>query len=163
MQSEIILGIDPGSRVTGYGVISFSRSSLRYLASGVVRAGDKELSERLCLIYSNIRGQVQLYKPDYVSIESVFVNQNIKGALTLGHARGVALLAGVQDGATLAEYSPRSVKKTCVGYGNAQKDQVQYMVKQLLGITKSLKEDEADALAIAICHANHMQVTNRIL
>ena len=151
----VILGIDPGSNVTGYGIIRQNANQLSYISSGCIRIKEKVLSQRLQNIYQNISIVVQKYSPDEVGIEDVFVHHNPRGSIQLGQARGVAIVAASQDDIPVYEYSPRSIKKAVVGYGAADKDQVQNMVKRLLCIHEPLASDASDALAVALCHAFH--------
>jgi crossover junction endodeoxyribonuclease RuvC len=150
----VILGIDPGSNITGFGIIEAIGNKQHYLTSGSIKIKKSTFSSQLQQIYQGIIRLVTLYQPKEVAIEQVFVHINVNSALKLGQARGVAIVAAAQDGVKFAEYSARQVKQAVVGYGNAQKLQVQHMVKLLLKLPNKLAEDEADALAIAICHAN---------
>lgn len=151
----IILGIDPGSRITGYGLIQVKGSSLMYLDSGCIRTSDSEISQRLLEIFSGICQLVETYHPNEVGIEQVFMHQNPSAALKLGHARGAALVACASNRILIREYSPRQVKQSVVGYGAADKEQVKQMVMRLLMLQRPPQADAADALAIAICH-HHM-------
>ncbi|MFN3235170.1 MAG: crossover junction endodeoxyribonuclease RuvC [Gammaproteobacteria bacterium] len=151
----IILGIDPGSRITGYGVIRADRQRHEYLASGCFRLQAKTLPERLCQIHEGIAEIIQTYCPETGAIEEVFFHENPNTALKLGHARGTAIAAMALHALPVAEYSARQVKKTIVGYGAAKKEQVQHMVKTLLNLSGVPQVDAADALAIALCHAFH--------
>ncbi|MBU0456125.1 MAG: crossover junction endodeoxyribonuclease RuvC [Gammaproteobacteria bacterium] len=150
----IILGIDPGSCITGFGVIKTEGSRSSYVASGCIRMKAKETSQRLQQIHQGIREVVSRYIPDEVSIESIFMHQNPNSALKLGQARGVAMVAASMAGLSVFEYSARQVKQAVVGYGAADKLQVQHMVCAILNLSKSPQADAADALAIALCHAN---------
>ncbi len=150
----IILGIDPGSRVTGFGVIKSDGNKYEYVASGCVRTSHKEFPQRLRQIFSDLSEVIELHQPDQSAIEDVFMHVNPRGALKLGQARGAAIAALTNQDLPVAEYSPRSIKQAIVGYGAATKDQVQHMVKLLLNIDGDLQEDASDALAVAICHAN---------
>ena len=153
----IILGIDPGSRITGYGLIKESNRQLAYLDSGCIRTSvDGELSQKLLQIYDGICELMEQYSPDEVAIEQVFMHENPSSALKLGHARGVAMVAAASHRVKVSEYSAREIKQTVVGYGAAEKDQVNHMVVQLLALNSSPQQDAADALAIAICHS-HMR------
>ena len=151
----IILGIDPGSRITGYGLIQAEGQKISYIDSGCIRTSDVELSQRLLEIFSGICQLMETYKPQEVAIEQVFMHQNPSAALKLGHARGAAMVACASHRVLLREYSPRQVKQSVVGYGAAEKDQVKHMVMRLLTLTRPPQADAADALAIAICH-RHM-------
>lgn len=152
----VILGIDPGSRITGYGLIEEKNNRLCYLDSGCIRTVDRSFSARLLLIYDGICRLMDDYCPDEVAIERVFVHHNPDSALKLGHARGVALVAAASHRVEVAEYSAREVKQSVVGYGAAAKEQVSHMVVQLLALSSQPQNDAADALAIAICHG-HMR------
>lgn len=150
----IILGVDPGSRITGFGIIDVTGNKQRYVASGSIRVIENIFSERLRKIYEDICKLIALYHPTEAAIEQVFMHANVNSALKLGQARGAAIVAMAQGGFDVAEYSARQVKLAVVGYGNAEKAQVQYMVKLLLKLQHKPLADEADALAIAICHAH---------
>lgn len=152
----IILGIDPGSRVTGYGLIREKNRQLSYLDSGCIRTAGSEFSERLLHIFNGICELMDHFSPNEVAIEQVFMHKNVSSALKLGHARGVAMVACASHRIPVNEYSARAVKQSVVGYGAAQKEQVQQMVVQLLRLNQSPQSDAADALAIAICHS-HMR------
>jgi len=149
----IILGIDPGSRTTGFGLIENQANRLRYIDSGNIRISGDSLPQRLGCIFSEIENVIQLHRPQQMSIENVFMARNPDSALKLGQARGAAICAAYRAGLEIAEYAPREIKQAIVGSGAANKEQVQHMVKRLLGIRQQLKADEADGLAIAICHA----------
>ena len=152
----IILGIDPGSRVTGYGVIREQQRKLYYIDSGCIRCAVGTLPERLLQIFNGICLLMEKYSPDEVAIEEVFMHKNASSALKLGHARGVAMVACASHRVAVSEYSAREVKQTGVGYGAADKIQVQHMVVNLLRLSATPQADAADALAIAICHS-HMR------
>ncbi|WP_057831533.1 crossover junction endodeoxyribonuclease RuvC [Colwellia sp. TT2012] len=152
----IILGIDPGSRFTGYGVIKQENRQLTYLGSGCIKAlsqGD-ELASRLQTIFAGISEIIIQFKPDMFAIEQVFMGVNPGGALKLGQARGAAIVAATNTGLTISEYSARQIKQAVVGTGAADKSQVQHMVKTLLKLPGTPQADAADALAVAICHAH---------
>lgn len=159
----IILGIDPGSRVTGFGVIDSDGSRHRYVASGCIRM-DPELTlpARLQRIYGGVAEIVATYHPAQAAIEQVFLAKNADSALKLGQARGAAIVALMNHGLPVAEYSARQVKLSVVGRGAALKEQVQHMVVNLLGLTKAPPADAADALAIAITHAQAASTLARI-
>lgn len=152
----VILGIDPGSRITGYGLIKEENRKISYLDSGCIRTSEGELSQRLLQIFNGICQLMDEYSPDEVAIEQVFVHQNPSSALKLGHARGVAMVAAASHRIRVSEYSPREVKQSLVGYGAAEKEQVKHMVVNLLMLNSPPQSDAADALAIAICHS-HMR------
>jgi crossover junction endodeoxyribonuclease RuvC len=149
-----VLGLDPGSRSTGFGVIEAFPGGARYLASGSIRAAGEDLASRLREIYAGVAAIMAEHRPGEVAIERVFVHRNPDSALKLGQARGAALCATFGAAGALFDYSPREVKLAVVGHGNAAKQQVQRMVKVLLGIEGRLGVDAADALAIALCHAH---------
>lgn len=152
---SIILGIDPGSNITGYGVINSVGSKQQYLDCGVIRVKHSNFASQLQQIFNGIAKIVTLYQPDEVAVEQVFVHANVNSALKLGQARGVAIVAAVaNEQIKFAEYSPRQVKQAVVGYGAASKVQVQHMIKTLLQLSEAPAEDAADALAVALCHAN---------
>lgn len=147
-----ILGIDPGSRVTGFGVIDIERNQLVYVASGCVRADGTSFPLRLKVIFEGVSKIVSQYRPDEMAIEKVFVQRNVDSALKLGQARGAALCAAIVQSLAIFEYSPAEIKQAVVGRGRADKLQVQHMVKILLGLEGTPASDAADALACAVCH-----------
>ena len=149
-----ILGIDPGLRVTGFGVIEASAGKLRYISSGRVRSGDGDLAARLKLILGGLAEVIDANRPQEVAVEKVFVNVNPQSTLLLGQARGTAICAAVIAGLPVAEYTALQVKQAVVGKGHAQKEQVQHMVRRLLALPADPSPDAADALACAICHAH---------
>lgn len=149
-----VLGIDPGSRVTGYGVIETNGSQSRHLASGCIRTQQKEFPLRLGEIYQGIRQVLLEFKPEQVAVEQVFVSNNASSALKLGQARGAAITAAVVLELPVFEYSAKSVKQALVGNGGAEKEQVQHMVRILLSMQGKMALDQSDALAIALCHAH---------
>ena len=154
MQTRKILGIDPGSRITGFGIIETDGLRHRYVTCGCIRVTEDDFALRLQQIFDGIRETIFEFQPDDAAIEQVFMHQNAGSALKLGQARGAAIVAVSIHSISMAEYSARQVKQAVVGYGAAQKNQVQQMIKVLLGLSKAPQEDAADALAIAICHAN---------
>ncbi len=156
-----VLGIDPGLRNMGWGVIAVDGPRLRHVANGVIRtsgssdAGD--LAARLLVLFQGLSAVISEYGPDVAAVEQTFVNKDAVGTLKLGQARGIALLAPAAAGITVGEYAPNAVKKTVVGVGHAAKEQVQHMVRVQLPGVQFDGPDSADALAIAICHAHHLQ------
>lgn len=151
----IILGIDPGLTVTGWGVISKSGSSLRHVANGQIRTNAKaSMAERLVELDAALGTVIDLYKPDSGAVEEVFMNANPQSTLKLGQARGVAMLSVARSGIPVAEYPTKVIKKALVGTGGAEKQQIQHMLKILLPGVKLAGEDASDALAVAITHAN---------
>ncbi len=153
----IILGIDPGSRVTGYGVIRQVGRQLTYLGSGCIRTNTTALPERLRLIYAGVSEIITQFSPDYFAIEQVFMAKNADSALKLGQARGAAIVAAVNQSLPVFEYAARQVKQTVTGTGAADKAQVQHMVRTLLKLPANPQADAADALAIAITHCHISQ------
>ena len=154
---SIILGIDPGSRITGYGVIRLQGSRAEYLGSGCIRTNSDELAPRLKLIYDGVSEVIRQFAPDQFAIEQVFMARNPDSALKLGQARGAAIVAAVNVSLAVAEYSARQIKQSVVGTGAADKEQVQHMVRQLLKLPGTPQADAADALAVALCHGHTMQ------
>jgi crossover junction endodeoxyribonuclease RuvC len=149
-----ILGLDPGLRVTGYGIIEKTGQQLTYVASGVVRTKEGELPERIKIIFDGVVEILEHFKPDAAAIEKVFVNVNPQSTLLLGQARGAAIAALTQASQPVFEYTALQVKQAVVGNGHADKIQVQHMVKRLLNLPAEPRPDSADALACAICHAH---------
>ena len=152
----IILGIDPGSRLTGYGVIEQQGRKLTYLGSGCIKAiaaGD-DFAERLQIIFAGVSELIVQFQPTMFAIEQVFMGVNPGGALKLGQARGAAIVAATNTGLSVAEYSARQIKQSVVGTGAADKSQVQHMVKTILKLPATPQADAADALAVALCHAH---------
>ncbi len=152
----VILGIDPGTAITGYGLVEKQGNHLKRIAFGVIlTAPEMPTALRLQQIYHGLQAVIEQYRPDMMAVEQLFFNKNVRTALTVGQARGVVLLAGAEAGLDIIEYTPLQVKMAVVGYGRAEKRQVQEMVKILLCLNEIPKPDDAaDALAIAICHAN---------
>lgn len=149
-----ILGLDPGLRITGFGIIDVLGSQLRYVASGCIRSGDGELPGRLKTLLDGVREVVATYSPDQVAVEKVFVNVNPQSTLLLGQARGAIICGAVSCDLPVAEYTALQVKQAVVGHGKADKTQVQHMVQRLLALDGQPSADAADALACAICHAH---------
>ncbi|MCB1879231.1 MAG: crossover junction endodeoxyribonuclease RuvC [Chromatiaceae bacterium] len=157
-----ILGIDPGSRVTGYGIIVSDGIRSRHVASGSIRLGGEDFPVRLGEIFRRITGLVAEYAPEELAIEQVFVSRNPSSALKLGQARGAAICAAVVAGLPVCEYTPRMIKQSVVGTGSADKEQVQHMVQRLLGLQERPAADQADALAVAISHAHSDSMRLRV-
>ncbi len=149
-----ILGIDPGLRLTGFGVIEQTGQQLSYVASGVVRSGEGELPTRLGVLFAGLNEVIASYRPDTCAVEIVFVNVNPQSTLLLGQARGAAICAAVSNELFVAEYTALQIKQAVVGHGKAAKEQVQEMVKRLLALPAAPGADAADALACAIAHAH---------
>jgi crossover junction endodeoxyribonuclease RuvC len=156
-----ILGIDPGSQVTGYGIVEFVGALTRPVAWGGIRT-DGDHSERLRQIFKGVMGLIAEHKPDEIAIERVFMHRNADSALKLGQARAAAICASFDREIPIFEYAPREIKKAVVGNGAAEKAQVEYMVKVLLGLRGIMQADAADALAIAICHSQ-VRLTQNLL
>lgn len=151
-----ILGVDPGSRLTGFGVIDIESGRSRYVTSGCIRLPDGPLAERLKVIFESMTELVASHRPDIMAVERVFMHRNADSALKLGHARGAAICAGVTQGLEIVEYTPAEIKQAVVGRGNAAKAQVQHMMCVLLKLPGKPQADAADALAVALCHGHQL-------
>ena len=149
-----VIGVDPGSRKTGYGIIEISLSKINYVTSGHIAVDDKVFPKRLGIIYSEVLELATSYEVQEMAIEDVFLAKNPNSALKLGQARGVAIAAGIAKDLDIFEYAARQVKKTIVGKGGASKAQIQHMVRVLLNLPGVPQSDAADGLAIALCHAH---------
>ena len=152
-----VLGIDPGLRATGWGVIEVHGSRLSHVANGVCRSGSGALAGRLSELFDQLSEVIVIHGPDAAAVEQTFVNKDGSATLKLGHARGIALLAPARAGLSVGEYAPNAVKKAVVGVGHAEKGQVAHMVGLQLPGAEIAGVDAADALAVAICHAHHLQ------
>lgn len=152
-ESVRVLGIDPGSERTGFGVLDAAGARLTYVASGVIRTQKGEFADRLCEIFRCVQSVVAEYRPQEIAIERVFVNRNVDSALKLGQARGAAICGTVNANAVVFEYATRQIKLAVVGTGSAEKAQVQLMMRSLLKLDGPVSADAADALAAAVCHA----------
>jgi crossover junction endodeoxyribonuclease RuvC len=148
-----VLGIDPGSQRTGFGVLDATGTRLTYVASGVIRTSQADFAARLCEIFRCMQTIVSQYQPQEIAIERVFVNRNPDSALKLGQARGAAICGTVESNADIFEYATRQIKQAVVGSGNAEKSQVQMMMRSILKLDGPVGADAADALAAAVCHA----------
>jgi len=157
-----ILGIDPGSRITGYGVVESTSRGIRYVASGCIRIKSDEFPERLKQIFDGVSQVIELYRPEQMAIEQVFMHKNADSALKLGQARGAAICATLNRDLPVFEYAARQVKQALVGKGNADKQQVQHMVKILLSIQGDMQIDASDALAIGLCHSHYQETAMRL-
>ena len=156
---ERILGIEPGSRITGYGVIEVDRGRLRFISCGVVKTTPRyPFAHRLNEIFDGINEVIQVHGPEVAAVEDVFLSNTPRSALKLGQARGAAIVAAMQNGLAVRDYSAKMIKQAVVGYGQAEKIQVQHMVRILLGLSAAPSADAADALAVAICHANTLRI-----
>ena len=154
-----ILGIDPGSRFTGFGILDSDKQRSRYVTSGCIRVDDQPWPQRLLSLFDHIAALIADYQPHEVAVEQLIFARDAAAALKLGQARGAILCAALKAGLTVQEYSPKSVKLAVVGTGNADKAQVQHMMRALLALPTTPGADEADALAIALCHAHSRQLT----
>lgn len=159
----IILGIDPGTAIMGYGLIEKKGNHLRMIEYACWRTpAHTALQDRLLSLYDNMVDLLNIYQPDHIAVEELFFNRNTTTALSVGHARGVVLLAAAQKGIAVHEYTPLQVKQAVVGYGKADKKQVQHMVRALLALQEIPKPDDAaDALAVAICHAHSVSMLRK--
>ena len=156
-----IIGIDPGLRFTGWGVIDVNGARLSHVANGICTSGEGDLAGRLLALHRQLSDVVVTHVPDAAAVECTFVNKDAAGTLKLGQARGIALLVPAQAGLSVGEYAPNAVKKTVVGVGHADKRQVDHMVRMQLPGAEIAGPDAADALAVAICHAHHLGTSNR--
>ncbi|GAB4185471.1 MAG: crossover junction endodeoxyribonuclease RuvC [Wenzhouxiangellaceae bacterium] len=158
-----IIGIDPGSRLTGVGIIDGGADTARCVYHGVIRTPDGDHPQRLAEIYRQLSELIERYQPQQAAIENVFVSRNVMSALKLGQARGAAICALVMADLTVQEYAPTAVKQAVVGRGRADKAQVQHMMQVLLRLDDSPTADAADALAVALCHHHHQQTRLRMV
>jgi len=151
----IVLGVDPGSRYTGYGLVEKSDKGITCLQAGTVSPSNKiPFYERIHMIYNSMIKIMDTHKPDEMAIEDIFFAKNVKSSMKLGHARGAALIAAVECGVKVFEYTPLEIKKSVVGYGRATKEQIRAMVQVILKLKRPFGPDTSDALAAAICHVN---------
>lgn len=157
-----ILGIDPGSRFTGFGILDFVGNKASYVASGTVKSVDGDFPDRLRQIFESVSSIVAEYAPDVVAIESVFMHKNAGSALKLGQARSAALCATFSGNVEVHEYAPREIKLAIVGTGSASKEQVQHMVVSLLSLDTAPAADAADALAAALCHGHQRRIAQKL-
>jgi crossover junction endodeoxyribonuclease RuvC len=158
-----ILGVDPGLRRTGWGLIAITGNELSFIAAGTVKAPlDGELAMRLLALHEGLAAVIREHRPDEAAVEQTFVNRDAVATLKLGHARGIALVVPAAAGLFVAEYAPNAVKKTVVGAGHAEKQQIRAMVRLLLPRATFDSDDAADALAVAICHAHHRTARMRL-
>jgi crossover junction endodeoxyribonuclease RuvC len=163
LNCETILGVDPGSIVTGWGLVELEGKQLRHVANGIIGTSSAlGQADRLLQIHCGIEEIIKRYRPGCVSLEKVFFSRNAQSALKLGQARGIAMLAAAQNQIDISEYSATEIKVAVVGYGHANKEQIQKMVSALLGLRGSLRADAADALAAAICHVHRRTYQTRI-
>ncbi len=160
----LIMGVDPGTAITGYGLIEYNGRDFKLVECGAITTeAGLPLYKRLHTLYQDLTEIITRHQPDQFAVEELFFNKNIRTALSVGHARGVALLSGANAGLDVYEYTPLQVKQAVVGYGRADKRQVQYMVKTLLNLKAVPKPDDAaDALAVAVCHAHHIHRAGRV-
>jgi crossover junction endodeoxyribonuclease RuvC len=157
LKAQRIIGIDPGSRITGYGIIDKLGAGTGFVACGAVRADhEKDFSRRLLLIFTELSEIIEKYQPELAAVEELFVARNVRSALKLGQARGAAVVAAMRQGLPVHGYPPRQVKQAVTGYGHADKHQVRQMIQMLLELSGTPSSDAADALAVAVCHAQQM-------
>lgn len=158
-----ILGVDPGTIFTGYGIVDFEGNELTHISSGIIKIpSTKDFAPRLRIIYDELNLLIKKFHPEEFALETSFYGKNVQSALKIGYARGVSLLAAIHNDLEIKEYSPREIKKAVVGNGAASKEQVQYMIKKLLFIRKTkIQFDESDALAVAVCHAFKVTSTTK--
>ena len=161
-EQQRILGIDPGSRLTGFGVLDFVGDKATYVASGSIASAKGEFADRLKLIFRSVSEIVAEYQPNIVAIESVFVHKNAGSALKLGHARSAAICATFEHDVEVYEYAPREIKQAVVGTGSASKEQIQHTVVAILSLQGTPSPDAADALATALCHGNRRALSSRL-
>ena len=158
----LLLGLDPGLRNTGWGVIETDANRLRYVANGVVRPGNGPLADRLLRLHEGLTRVIGEFRLDGAAVEETFVNRDGKATLKLGQARGIVMLVPAQAGLTVAEYPANTIKKSVVGYGHADKTQIGHMISLLLPGADVQSPDAADALAVAVCHAHHLSTSQRL-
>ena len=161
-EDKRVLGIDPGSRYTGFGVIDIKNNKPSYVTSGVIKSLKGDFPYRLKIIFRSVSTIINEYNPNIIAIESVFVHKNAGSALKLGHARAAALSASFDRELDIYEFAPREIKKAIVGTGAATKDQIQHMITSLLNLSKSPSEDAADAIAVALCYSNQRRYLNEL-
>lgn len=159
---SLILGIDPGSRITGFGLVLFERGQPKHVDNGTINADADNFPDRIGQIHAGLAEVIAHYRPQEVAIEEVFVNKNVSSALKLGQARGAAIVAATSVNLPVSEYTATNIKSAVVGSGRADKSQVQSMVKMLLGLPEIPLSDAADALAVAICHGNSAHALSRV-
>jgi len=150
-----ILGVDPGTLITGYGIVDFENNEIKHVASGIIKINAyKEQAKRLQVIYAEINSLIKKFRPNEFALETAFYGKNVQSTLKIGYARGASMLVAIHNDLPIKEYSPREIKKAVVGNGAASKNQVQFMMKKLLCLKNNkIKFDETDALAVAVCHA----------
>ncbi len=158
----LILGVDPGSRLTGYGVVESIGAQVRFVDCGLIQAGSDDFASRLKRIFDGLGEIIAEFSPAELAIEKVFVHRNVTSALKLGQARGAALLAAATREVAVFEYSPNEIKQAVTGRGHAGKEQIQHMIRVLLSLKEAPATDAADALAVAVCHAHVSQTRRRM-
>lgn len=157
--SSIVIGIDPGSRFTGYGIIEYIGNTPNYLGSGCIKTGDGDLASKLKIIYDGVYSLIEQFHPTAMAVEETFLSKNVQSTVKLSEARASAIVAGANLGLSVFEYTPMQIKQAVVGYGWAEKEQVQYMVKRILRLSGNPQADAADGLACALCHCFTNQIT----
>ena len=160
--SEVIIGIDPGSRFTGYGIIQMVGNEAHYLGSGCIKTGDGDLASKLKIIYDGGTALIEQFKPTAMAVEETFLSKNVQSTVKLSEARASAIVAGANQGLSVYEYTPMQIKQSVVGYGWAQKEQVQFMVCKILRLKGQPQADAADGLACALCHCFTSKVVDAI-
>lgn len=158
--AQVILGIDPGSRKMGYGIVRMEGNNFHYLGSGCIVTGTEALHQRLLVIFDAVTALIEQFKPTQMAIEETFVSKNVQSTIKLSEARAVAMVVGARAGLEVFEYTPMQIKQAVVGYGAAEKAQVQFMVKNILHLNGVPQSDAADALACAICHGYTNKVSS---
>ncbi|MGA7721913.1 MAG: crossover junction endodeoxyribonuclease RuvC [Ignavibacteriaceae bacterium] len=155
----IILGVDPGTIFTGFGIINYNKNSFTRVKNGLIKLpSTKTIAQKLELIYEGLDKVIKTYKPDEFAIETAFYGKNVQSAMKIGYARGVSILAAIHNNVPISEYSPREIKKSIVGNGAASKEQVSFMIRTILDLKNDkMRLDESDALAIALCHSFRMK------
>nr|VFK52269.1 MAG: Holliday junction endonuclease RuvC [Candidatus Kentron sp. TUN]VFK52477.1 MAG: Holliday junction endonuclease RuvC [Candidatus Kentron sp. TUN]VFK57968.1 MAG: Holliday junction endonuclease RuvC [Candidatus Kentron sp. TUN] len=157
-----ILGIDPGSRITGFGIVAIQGNHATHITDGCIQTRQGDTATKLKTIFDGITQIIEEYRPDEMAVEQVFLHRNVASALKLGQARGAALMAGILRMLPIYEYAPAEIKQAVTGKGNAAKEQVQYMIRILLNLPQPPKSDAADALATALCHGHRQKINTRI-
>ncbi len=159
----VILGVDPGSRLTGFGIVRKEGSSLIHIDNGLIKLNEKEpMTKRLVVLFREVQKIIKTFSPEILALENIFYSKNIQSTLKLGHARGSIIVAAGLLGLKIFEYTPLAVKQAITGYGGAGKEQIQKMIKTLLGLPQTAEENASDALAVAICHA-HSEKINKLI
>nr|VFK11163.1 MAG: Holliday junction endonuclease RuvC [Candidatus Kentron sp. LPFa]VFK27545.1 MAG: Holliday junction endonuclease RuvC [Candidatus Kentron sp. LPFa] len=162
MTTTRILGIDPGSRITGYGIVAIQGNRSTRITDGCIRVIEGDSAQKLKIIFDGVADIIREYRPHEMAVEQIFLHRNVASAFKLGQARGAALMAGILHPLPIYEYAPAEIKQAITGKGNATKEQIQYMIRILLNLPQVPKTDAADALATALCHGHMRQINIRI-